>query len=71
MFTGVYRVIKGFFLQCLQGKPCNIYRLQGNPCRYCKSPTPNMIFKGHTAAYFIAILIKGSRFDTTVPGPMM
>ena len=28
--------LKGVFLQHLQGKPWNIYRLQKNPCRYCR-----------------------------------
>ena len=32
MFTGIYRDSAGGFLQYLQGKPCNIYRLQGD-CR--------------------------------------
>ena len=32
MFTGIYRDFAGGFLQYLQGKPCNIYRLQGD-CR--------------------------------------
>ena len=32
MFTGIYRDYAGGFLQYLQGKPCNIYRLQGD-CR--------------------------------------
>ena len=30
MFTGFYKVIKVFLLQYLQGKPCDIYRLQEN-----------------------------------------
>ena len=30
MFTGVYRVIKGFFLQYLQGK--QLQYMQGFPC---------------------------------------
>ena len=35
MFTGVYRMIKWLFSNIWR-EPCNIYRLQGNPCRYCR-----------------------------------
>ena len=44
MFTGIYRDSAGVFLQYLQGKPCNIYRLQGKSVNVTGCPRAKCFF---------------------------